>query len=185
MNFIGGTELHEAVSRVAAKLAPLSPALLALYLDRYFLHIYCHTIANGPRAFQIDASDAGAVRVASFIAGVNRMRTCLSAPAASRFKSNILGLLRPDRDIRQLEHEVRTFVHLGQKKVTTTLADLEQLGQHDMSCKLEGRVFEVECKTVTEDTGEQIKTDLLVTLSELCRNTLKKQSPPLGLACLL
>jgi hypothetical protein len=178
VNFVGAMELHEAVSRVATKLASLSPTLLALYLDRYFLHIYCHTIADGPAAFQLDTSDADAVRVASFIGGVNRMRGCLSAPAASRFRRSILGLLRPDRDIRQLEHEVRTFVHLRQKNVATTLADLEQLGRYDLSCRLEGHVFEVECKTVTEDTGEQIKTDILVTLSELCRNVLKNSVNP-------
>jgi hypothetical protein len=180
VNFVGASELHETVSRVAVKLAPLTPPLLALYLDRYFFHIYCHTIVDDPAAFQLDASDANAVRVASFVAGINRMKACSSAIAASRFRSNILGSLRPDRDIRHLEHEVRTFVHLGQKKVATTLADLEQIGQYDMSCKLDGHVFEVECKTVTEDTGEQIKTDLLVTLSELCRNALKNAVNPAG-----
>jgi hypothetical protein len=180
VNFVGASELHEAVSRVAAKLAPLAPSVLALYLDRYFFHIYCHTIADGPAAFQLDALDANAVRVASFVAGINRMKACLSALGASRFKSNILGALRPDRDIRHLEHEVRTFVHLGQKKVATTLADLEGVGKYDMSCKLDGNDFEVECKTVTEDTGEQIKTDLLVSLSEVCRNALRNSVNPAG-----
>lgn len=178
VNFIGASELHEAVSRVAVKLAPLAPSLLALYLDRYFFHVYCQTIADGPIAFQLNVSDANAIRVASFVAGINRMKSCLSARAASRFRSNVLGSLRPDRDIRHLEHEVRTFVHLGQKKVATTLADLEQLGKYDMFCKLDGHVFEVECKTVTEDTGEQIKTDLHVSLSELCRGALESAVNP-------
>jgi hypothetical protein len=171
-NFIGPAELQEAVNRVATKLGPLPPAIIALYLDRYFFHTYCIMTTDGPKAFQLDTSDRYAVRFASFIAGVNRMRGCLSSSGASRLRSMILGALRPDRDIRQLEHEVRTFVHFGQKKIATTLADLEQVGQFDMLCRADGDAFEVECKTVTEDTGEQVKTDLLVSLSDVFRTTL-------------
>jgi hypothetical protein len=176
VSFVGGDDLHEAVSRVFAKLQGLPASLRGLYDERYFFHIYCADIADGPRAFQLDPSDPKAVRVASLIAGINRMKDSLSASAVPRFRSAIVGLLRPDRDIRHLEHEVRAFVHLGQKKVAVTLADLEQRGRFDMSCSINGQTFEVECKTVTEDTGEQIKTELLVTLSATFIKTLKGAS---------
>ena len=172
-NFIGGAELQEAIVRVGVKLQPLPQSLRILYLDRYFFHDYCATIADGPVAFQLDVSDKNAIRVASLIAGINRLRMRLSASAAAKFRRTIIGALRPDRDIRPLEHEVRTFVHLGQKKVATTLVDLENLGRFDIAFDANGNSFEVECKTVTEDTGEQIKTDLLVTLCEVFRRTFK------------
>jgi hypothetical protein len=176
-NFIGPAELHEAVVRVASKLDGFPPSIKALYLDRYFFHSYCATIADGPSAFQLDVTDPNSVRVASFTAGVNRMRLSLSSSGAARFRNAILGLLRPDRDLRQLEHEVRAFTHFGQKTAATTLADLEGLGQFDMLCEANGSAFEVECKTVTEDTGEQIKTDLLVSLSDVFRRTLQNAGP--------
>jgi hypothetical protein len=173
VSFVGGAQLHEAISRALSKLDRLSPSVRALYQQRYFFHEYCVTISDGPAPFQLDISDANAIRVASFISGVNRMKNCLSSAGASRLRSTTLGALRPDRDLRPLEHEVRVFVHLGQKGITTTLADLERIGTFDMFCTTNEKTFEVECKTVTEDTGEQIKTDLLVTLSEVCRRTLK------------
>jgi hypothetical protein len=176
-NFVGPAELHEAVSRVASKLERFPPPIRALYLDRYFFHSYCLSIADGPSAFQLDVSDPHSVRVASFTAGVNRMRQSLSASGAARFRAVIQGLLRPDRDLRQLEHEVRAFTHFGQKTVATTLADLEGVGQFDILCEANGSAFEVECKTVTEDTGEQVKTDLLVSVSDVFRRTLEKAGP--------
>src|SRR5262249_2312663 len=115
VDFVGVVNLNEAIGRVAAKLQQLSPSLRALYRDRYFLHDYCVDISDGPTAFQLDVSNPTAIRAASFIAGINRMRNCLSSAAAPKLRSAILGLLRPDRDIRRLEHEVRTFVHFGQK----------------------------------------------------------------------
>jgi hypothetical protein len=171
-NFVGPAELQEAVNRVSTKLGPLPSSMLALYLDRYFFHTECIALSEGPNPFQLDVSDPNAVRFASFIAGVNRMKASLSASGASRFKRTILGMLRPDRDIRQLEHEVRVYTHLGQKQIKTVLADLEQIGQFDMLCDADGKQFEVECKTITENTGEQIKTDLLVGLSEMFHKTL-------------
>jgi hypothetical protein len=145
-NFVGPAELQEAVNRVGTKLGPLPPAILALYLDRYFFHTECIALSEGANPFQIDVSDPDAVRFASFVAGVNRMKASLSALGSSRFKRTILGMLRPDRDVRQLEHEVRVYTHLGQMQVKTILADLEQIGQFDMLCDADGKQFEVECK---------------------------------------
>ena len=166
VNFIGARELHEAISRVASRLQPLSTPIRALYRDRYFFHEQCISITDAPAPFQLDVSNVNAVRAASFIAGINRTRSCLSPVAVPRFRNVIIGGLRPDRDIRQLEHEIRSFVHFGQKGMAITLADLEGQGQFDLDCRKDEIVFEVECKTVTQDTGAAIKTDLLVNLSE-------------------
>jgi hypothetical protein len=68
---------------------------------------------------------------------------------------------------------VRTFVRFGQKNTAIILSDLEGLGQFDMICRMNEVEFEVECKTVTEDTGTQIKTDLLVNMCQEFRHTLQ------------
>ena len=105
ITFLGPNELEQAINKVASKLQSLPEELRQLYLDRYFLHRYLFQVADGPMPFQLDVSDLYAVRTATFISGINRMRNCLSSAAVSRLKSTILGLLRPDRDIRQIEHE--------------------------------------------------------------------------------
>jgi hypothetical protein len=179
VDFVGPQNLREAISRVASKLARLSPALAQLYRDRYFFHQQCLSVADGPTPFQLDVSDIKAVRAATFIAGVNRIRHSLSAVAIPRFRSVILSGLKSDRDIRQLEHEVRSFIHFGQMGMVMTLADLEATGRFDLECRsIAGGVFEVECKTVTEDTGSSIKTDLFVNLSEEFRRALLGAPPP-------
>src|SRR6185295_8558400 len=111
VDFVGAQELHEAINRVSAKLSLLTPSLRALYRDRYFFHQQCIIVADGPSPFHLDVSDINAMRAATFIAGINRIRTSLSAAAIPRFRSVILSGLKPNRDIRQLEHEVRSFIH--------------------------------------------------------------------------
>jgi hypothetical protein len=180
VDFIDGLELHEAVSRVASKLNPLSSPVRALYRDRYFFHEHCISITEGPTPFQLDVSNINAVRAASFIAGINRVRRRLSPVAIPRFRNVIVGCLRPDRDIRQLEHEIRSFVHFGQKGMQITLADLEGHGRFDLDCRTKDTAFEVECKTVTQDTGAAIKTDLLVNLSEEFRRTVHRTPVTFG-----
>ena len=98
VNFVGARELHEAISRVASKLEPLSLPLRELYRDRYFFHQECLYVADGSAPFQLNVLDINAVRAATFIAGINRVRNCLSAVAVTRFRSVILGGLRTDRD---------------------------------------------------------------------------------------
>jgi hypothetical protein len=164
LNFVGPNELIEALVRVDNKLASLEPSLRSLFDERYLIHRHLVEISNGPSPFRLTAGNKDAIRFASFVAGINRMTEHLPAQATSRLRSTILGLLRPDRDIRQLEHEVRSFVHFGQKGIDVTLIDLEARGNFDMVCESNDIAFDVECKTVTEDTGASITTDLFVNL---------------------
>ena len=59
----------------------------------------------------------------------------------------------------------RSFVHFNQRNSSVILADLEGYGRFDMDCVFEKIEFEVECKTITEDTGAPIKTDFLINMS--------------------
>jgi hypothetical protein len=179
--FVGAENLMAAVSRVMSKFDTLSPAMRTLYRKRYFFHLQCLAFTDGAAPFRLDVSDHCAVRTATLIAGINRVRTYLPSKAHGRFRSVICGGLRPDRDIRQLEHEIRSFIHFGQKGLAITLADLESDGQQfDMECRSVADIaFDVECKTVTEDTGAPVKTDLFVNLAEEFRRAMHSTTPTL------
>lgn len=166
VNFLGVENLDSALAKVGQKLSHLPKSVRSLFGDRYFFHEQCVRIVHGSNPFQLDPTNFAAVRAASFIAGINRARTYLSPSANARLRSMCLDNLKPDRDIRQLEHEIRCLVHFGQKGVEVAFADLEGEARFDLVCDEQGRPsFEVECKTVTEDTGSQIKIEMTVGLA--------------------
>jgi len=89
----------------------------------------------------------------------------------------VLDNLMPDRDIRQIEHEFRCSTHFNRKGFQVTFADLEGLGNFDLLVKTQHGAIQVECKTVTEDTGSQIKSELTANLSETFQK-LVTENPP-------
>jgi hypothetical protein len=166
VNFLGAENLDNALARVGQKLSQLPKSARSLFGDRYFFHEQCIRIVHGSNPFQLDPTNFAAVRAASFIAGINRARTYLSPSANTRLRAMCLDNLKPDRDIRQLEHEIRCLVHFGQKGIGVSFADLEGGGRFDLVCDAQAQPsFEVECKTVTEDTGSQIKIEMTVSLA--------------------
>lgn len=166
VNFIGAENLDNALSKVGQKLNQLPKSVRSLFGDRYFFHGQCVQIVHGSSPFQLDPTNFTAVRAASLIAGINRARTFLSPSASARLRAMCLDNLKPDRDVRQLEHEIRCLIHFGQKGLEVSFADLEGEGRFDLVCKADAQPsFEVECKTVTEDTGSQIKTGMTVNLA--------------------
>jgi hypothetical protein len=94
-----------------------------------------------------------------------------------RLRRMIIDNLTPDRDIRQIEHEFRAFIHLRQKVQDVSFADLEGRGNFDLLCRSGTSEVEVECKTVSEDTGNPIKNELVVNLSQIFLTSLRKHSP--------
>jgi hypothetical protein len=163
VNFLGAENLDSAVSKVGQKLSQLPKSVRTLFGDRYFFHGQCVQIVHGPNPFRLDPTNFLAVRAATLVAGINRARAFLSPSARDRLRAMCLDNLKPDRDVRQLEHEIRCLIHFGQKGVEVSFADLEGEGRFDLVCKAQTQPpFEVECKTVTEDTGSQIKTEMTV-----------------------
>jgi hypothetical protein len=175
VDFIGGNELEEALRRVSNKLSSLRPSIARLYRDRFFFHQQCTSFTYGFRPFQLDPSNHVAVRAASLIGGINVVRSRLAPAATIRLRKMCLASLRPDRDIRQLEHEIRCFTHFGQKECEVTFADLEGKGRFDLLCESQLEQFEVECKTVSEDTGSQIKSEMTVTLCDGFDRTVRER----------
>jgi hypothetical protein len=177
VGFIGGADIDKVIRKVEQKLRPLPADTRGLFGDRFFFHERFAAFATGPRPFQLDASDLRAVRAASLIAGINRVRQSLSAAGAKRLRAMLLDNLQPDRDIRQIEHEIRAWTHCSQKGFDVAFADLEGLGNFDLLLKKEGRKIEVECKTIAEDAGSQIKFELNVDLTEAFRKRMHKRRP--------
>ena len=173
--FIGGTDLDKVMRKIAQKLRPLGPQARSLYGDRYYFHQQFEAFTFGPVPFRLDTTSLPAVRAASLIASINRLRGSLSASGAARLRSMVIDNLQPDRDVRQIEHEIRSYTHLGQKGFRVTFADLEGLGNFDLLLEQAADRIEVECKTVTEDTGSQIKVDLNVELSETFRRIVSER----------
>jgi hypothetical protein len=167
LNYIGPAAIDAAVRKVDRKLNALSVEARSLFGDRYFFHEQWARFANGSTAFQLDLSDPVAIRVASLIFGVNRAKRSLSQRGAFRLRQMVLDNLRPDRDIRQIEHEMRCATHFGRKRFKVTFADLEELGNFDFLVETPSAPVEIECKTVTGETGSQVKTELIAGLSDV------------------
>jgi hypothetical protein len=173
VNFIGGEVLDSVISRVIRKLAAYSPQIRSLFGDRYFFHEQWLKFIDDPS--HVDIADPASVRAASLIAGLNRVRPSLSPAACRRFRAAIVESLAPDRDMRQLEHEIRCHTHLGQKGFAVTFADLEGQGNFDLLLQTNSMEIEVECKTMAEDTGLQLKRQMSADLFEIFRKTVVRQ----------
>jgi transcriptional regulator with XRE-family HTH domain len=175
IGFIGGDHIDKAVRKVDRKIG--SPEARLLFGDRFYFHEQCVRFTQGPLPFHLDVSDVLAVRAASLIGGINRLRKSLSSSGATRLRAMVLDNLKPDRDIRQIEHEIRCSTHFGRKGFKVTFADLEGLGKFDLLVETPSGEAEVECKTITQDTGSQIKTEINVQLSETFNAAVSKQAP--------
>jgi transcriptional regulator with XRE-family HTH domain len=175
VGFIGGDHIDKAVRKVDRKMG--SPEARLLFRDRFYFHEQWVRLTQGPLPFHVDVSDVLAVRAASLIGGINRLKRSLSSSGATRLRGMVLDNLRPDRDIRQIEHEIRCSTHFGRRGFKVTFADLERSGDFDLLVETPSGEVEVECKTISEDTGSQIKREISVQLLETFNSTVSKRTP--------
>jgi hypothetical protein len=180
IDFLGAADIDKALRKVHRKLNALSPSVHTLFGDRFYFHEQWDRFTEGPTAFHLDLTDLRAVRAASLIAGINRIRGTLSPEGRRRFRAMVLDNLQPDRDVRQIEHEIRCYTHFARKQFRIVFADLEGFGCFDLLVTTPAVSAEVECKTVTEDTGSQIKVHLTIELSETFRRCVLKDAPAKG-----
>jgi transcriptional regulator with XRE-family HTH domain len=175
IDFVGANSLDKAVRKVERKLASLAASTRSIFGDRYYFH--GQWVRFTESSFQLDVLDPVAVRSASLIAGINRVKRSLASQAARRLRAMVLDNLRPDRDVRQIEHEIRCLIHFGRRGFHMKFADLEGIGTFDLLVTTPTEIIEVECKTVTEDTGSQIKSEMTVNLSDCFQKMVWKKSP--------
>ncbi len=177
IDFVGAQALDKEIRKIEKRFGAAEPSTRSLYGDRYFFQEQCIRFTHDIPAFGLNISDSTAVRAASLIAGINRVRRTLSPNGVPRFRSMVIDNLKLDRDMRQIEHEIRCSTHFIQKGYKVTFADLEKLGQFDLLLHTPVGLFEVECKTITQDTGAQIKAELVASMSDLFHRTVTKKVP--------
>jgi transcriptional regulator with XRE-family HTH domain len=175
IDFVGARSLDKEVRKVKKKLGALHPSVRTLYGDRYFLQEQCVRFTEDMPAFGLNLSDMIAVRTASLIGGINRVRRSLSPRGVSRFRSMVIDNL--NRDMRQLEHEIRCAAHFSQKGLKVVFADLEGLGEFDLLVGPSTDPVEIECKTITQDTGSQLKQELVAGLMDTFIKAITRTAP--------
>ena len=167
IDFAGAVPLDKETRKVERRLQVLKPKVREIYGDRYFFQEECRRFTYDIPAFSLDIANPQAVRAASLIAGINRVRRLLSPKAADHFRSMVVDNLKLGRDMRQLEHEIRTWTHFARKGFNVIFADLEDIDRFDLLVETPAGSVAVECKTISEDTGDQIKTELAVNLADI------------------
>jgi len=167
VSYVGPNEIQRAVEKVIRKLASFDEAPRQVFGTRYFFHEEIAHYTDNSQPFQINIRSASAIRAASFIAGTNRARLAMTESEASHFRGMILDNMKPDRDFRQIEHEMRCYIHFRQKGHNVRFADLGQGGAYDFLCESGKDSFEVECKTVSQDTGNPIKSETVASVAQL------------------
>jgi transcriptional regulator with XRE-family HTH domain len=165
IDFVGAESLDKETRTVERRLQALKPSVRAIYGDRYFFQEECLRFTHDLPAFGLDIANPQAVRAASLIAGINRVRRSISVKGASQFHGMILDNL--SRDMRQLEHEICSWTHFARKGFNVTFAQLQGVGGFDLLVETPVGSVAVECKTIGEDTGDQIKIDLVVSLADI------------------
>jgi hypothetical protein len=168
IDFVGATDLDREIRKVVKRLSELPPAVSAIYADRFFFQVQFMRFVfdDDKNPFSLDTNDATAVRAASLIAGINRARRSLSASGLKKLRGSIIDNLKLDRDMRQLEHDIRCATHFGQLGYKVEFVDLEGQGTFDLLVSTPRGELEVECKTLSEDTGSQLKKHMAVILAE-------------------
>lgn len=177
IDFVGGRALDNSIQKIDKKLRALSPGARSIFGDRYFFQEQCVRFTCSSSPFQLNISDPFAVRAASLMASINRVKRSLSQKGVERLHKMVIDNLKSDRDIRQIEHEFRCSTHFGQKDFKVRFGELEGLGRFDLLVETPSVSIEVECKTVSVDTGSQIKLELAANLSEALHKAVLNRPP--------
>lgn len=167
IDFVGASYLDKEMRKVTKRLSELPFEVSAIYGDRFFFHLqFLKFVYDNKSPFFLDIYDTTAVRAASLIAGINRARRSLSPNGLKKLRGSVIDNLKLDRDMRQLEHDIRCATHFDQLGFKVGFVDLEGQGQFDLLVTTPHGAVEVECKTVSEDTGSQLKKHMAVNLAE-------------------
>ncbi|MGE3987556.1 hypothetical protein [Pseudorhodoplanes sp.] len=158
-SFVGFREIWSRVERAEAKLRDLDFASPILN-RRYFFHLNYKRIVQRNRLHQKISTDSFENNEPiSFMAAIRDAASNLSEQGRQRLRSKLLDGLSPDRDIRELQHELRVYVHYKQQHCKVSFVDLEGRGNHDFDVTYRNTTFEVEAKTVSEDIGNLVSTE--------------------------
>lgn len=173
-SFIGFAELQKRIERVEMKLN--SNGFESPLLNRRFsFHItYKKMIIRSRVSRPIDIQNLEYNRAISFITALREASKKLSIKGVEQLRSRVREALGPDRDLRELEHEVRALVHYLQANCTVELADFDGKNRFDLLVSNQGCTFEVECKTFSETLGYPISINQSMVFFEAFKQSLER-----------
>lgn len=156
--FIGYREIQKRTERVEMKLKDVGVIVPALARKYYFHSTYKKLAIRNRTYAKINVDEADNHRAVSLIAAVRNFASLLDLRQQERLRARIIESLDPDRDIRELEHEMRAFVHYRGAGCKILPSDENQNGRFDflVNAGRGGDDFELECKTFAEDIGNPI-----------------------------
>jgi hypothetical protein len=179
--FVGPANLENRIDRVERKLAnivALSPAVQRRF---EFHRTYQKILIESRSNLQADLGDLAVNRALSFISAVKEICMHSTPSEQNRWRSRILDGLKPDRDLRQLRHEIRAYVHYAQAGCRLTWGD-DHKDRFDLLVVGPRGTFEVECKTFAEDIGSPFSIDESFLVLGAVRTGLERgEFPPSGI----
>ncbi len=157
--FLGPSDIRNRLSRLDQKWDGFNQ-LSSVFQKRYFFAVHLDTaIDRLSKGETFDFWDGPFCKFAAIVYSINRAKLVMSTKARASFRMTILDSLKPDRDFRQVEHELRVFTHYSQLGYSVKWADLEGVGSYDLLVTNQSIQFEVEAKTISDDIGRQIKAE--------------------------
>jgi hypothetical protein len=128
--------------------------------QRYYFHSTYQKLVVRNRTYgRIDITDFNNNRAISFIAAIKELSMLLDAPQKDRLRARIIESLDPDRDIRELAHEMRAFIHYRRAGLMISPTDGQNEERFDFLIRGPHGEFELECKTFAENIGSAISLD--------------------------
>lgn len=173
-NFLGLQNIRSNILRAETKLKSISG--FAPYLDqKFFFHKNYEQLVRRNRLYQrLDFRHPTTYRILSFIAATNAISKTLSDRGLNDLRRKLLSGLDPSNDIREIEHELRAFVHYSQSGLEVTPWDLNGHGQFDYLVSSKNHSFEVECKTFANNLGNPISNEEAIHAFELFKSEFAK-----------
>lgn len=176
-SFVGYDAIKNRINRVEVKLNSAF-GLSDSILRRYQFHTaYTKLLARKTVGRPPVVEDFATHDTLSFLAALKTLSQPLTDHEKARLRARVLEGLSPDRDVRELQHELRAFVHYKSAGCKVSWCDNEK--QHfDFLIEGPNGVFEVECKTFADNIGNAISTDLSVAVFEELRRAIDRNGFP-------
>lgn len=135
-----------------------SPSLWKIVADYHWLEMAIEDCARIRRGLtdlpEANPSIGAALR---FVAGIIEVRNRVSARGQNELDGRLRSGLKSDSGFASLYLEVEIALKLMAAGYDVTFADLEKSGRHDLDFRVGGFVGEVECKSISVDSGRRIR----------------------------
>jgi hypothetical protein len=172
---IGYKQLRTRVEYLVGRMTD-NPFTSSVLVPRHSLELNIFDIINFHRTYgdfpslqrrgQINGID---LRCYAFIAMFARVYGCVNKRAQRILEGRVKHAMTGENDFFSLELEIESIKHMMHYGCTVYCHDLEQDGGFDFLATRDGLDFEVECKHISADKGQQIHDHDLLALTTYLR----------------